>query len=247
MFRHHPDGYIQIGNLLYPLAEFMLDEPNYSIPAGMIGRRYVPGDHHFLFDGTSQYGGDFPWQDGDQYLANEASYTANYNARLSSKGYFRAGADARGWPLGDYYEGPRGTTNDIQVGKRPGAEYDYNGTAWVANLERVRSTKLAALDAAYAGAIQQPVTYMNTSFDADSASQDTVNKVLAALAPSGAVPVGFYWVDANNAQIPMTLSDLQGLANAMFTQGWAAFQHLQDLKAQVRDATTVAQVEAVVW
>jgi hypothetical protein len=47
--------------------------------------------------------------------------------------------------------------------------------------------------------------------------------------------------------VPMTFVQLQGLAGAMLAQGWAAFQNLQTRKIAVRDATTVAQVQAIIW
>ena len=107
--------------------------------------------------------------------------------------------------------------------------------------------KSTELEAAYLAAVAQPVTYLGTTFQADADSQSTLNKVLTALTPAGATPAGFYWVDAANNQVVMTLAQLQGLAAAMLTQGWTAFQHLQTLKAQVRGATDVAAVDAVVW
>jgi hypothetical protein len=84
---------------------------------------------------------------------------------------------------------------------------------------------------------------MATSFQADSASQDVLTKSLAP----GSVPTGFAWLDANNVAVPMTFVQLQGLAGAMLAQGWAAFQNLQTRKIAVRDATTVAQVQAIIW
>jgi len=106
-----------------------------------------------------------------------------------------------------------------------------------------QTQQLALLAAAYAAAIQQPVTYLDTSFQADEASQIVLTKVLVV----GAVMDGFFWLDANNAPVPMTFAQLQGLAAAMLVQGQAAFAKLQQLKAIVRNATSIADVLAVVW
>jgi len=114
-------------------------------------------------------------------------------------------------------------------------------------LAQAQAAQKADLEASYGSAISQNVSYLGTMFQADPASQDTLNKVLTALTPSGSTPTGFYWVDAFNNLVPMTLSQLQGLAAAMMAQGWTAFQHLQTLKAQVAAATTVAAVQAIVW
>lgn len=112
-------------------------------------------------------------------------------------------------------------------------------------LAQVQTAQLATLTSAYKAACQQPVSYLNTTFQADSNSQDTLNKVLVS--DNGSIPAGFYWVDANNNQISMNFVQLQGLAMAMLTQGWTSFQHLQTQKAAVRAATTIQQVQEIAW
>lgn len=106
-----------------------------------------------------------------------------------------------------------------------------------------QTQQLALLAAAYTDAIQQPVAYLDTSFQADESSQIGLTKVLVV----GAVPDGFFWLDANNAPVAMTFAQLQGLAAAMLTQGQTAFGKLQQLKSAVRAAVTVDEVAAVVW
>jgi hypothetical protein len=109
--------------------------------------------------------------------------------------------------------------------------------------ESVRRTQIKTLTAAYTAAIQLPVAYMSTTFQTDTASQDVLTKCLVA----GSVPAGFYWLDATNAQVAMTFTELQGLAGTILAQGQVAFDKLQTKKTAVRDATTVADIEAVVW
>ena len=108
-------------------------------------------------------------------------------------------------------------------------------------LAYTKTTQIATLEAAYNAAIQLPVAYMATTFQADSASQDILTKCLVA----GSVPAGFYWLDATNVQVPMTFAQLQGLAGVMLIQRQAAFTKLQTKKTAVRGATTVAAVQAV--
>ena len=78
MFRHHPDGLVYIGALVLPLADFLIEEPAYTLPARMISREYLPGVKHTLYDGVSQFAGPLPWADGDRYLANELNYKTAY-------------------------------------------------------------------------------------------------------------------------------------------------------------------------
>ncbi|MCL9851201.1 DUF4376 domain-containing protein [Ralstonia solanacearum P673] len=110
-------------------------------------------------------------------------------------------------------------------------------------LAQEQAAQIAIIEAAYQAAIQQPVSYMAATFQADQGSQDTLAKCLVA----GAVPTGMFWLDANNNQVAMTFAQLQGLAGAMLTQGQTAFAKKTSLKAQIRAATTVASVQAVVW
>ena len=110
-------------------------------------------------------------------------------------------------------------------------------------LSQAYDEQIVTLTAAYNAAIQSPIAYMATTFQADEASQSVLTKVLVA----GAVPTEFAWLDANNMPVNMTYAQLQGLAVAMLAQGQAAFVKLQTLKSQVRAATTVTKAQAVVW
>lgn len=83
MFRHHPDGYLYLGDEEMPLFLFLLDEPGYALPAGMIGREYVPGVRHVLYDGISQHAGPLPWPEGDAYLARLDVYRARVGSLLT--------------------------------------------------------------------------------------------------------------------------------------------------------------------
>jgi hypothetical protein len=114
-------------------------------------------------------------------------------------------------------------------------------------ISQARTEKLAQLERAYETAVQQPVAYMGTTFQADSGSQEILTKTLTSLNPAGGVPPGFAWWDTDNNAVPMTLTELNGLAMAMLTQGWTAFQHKQTKKEAARSAQTVDDVNAVEW
>lgn len=119
-------------------------------------------------------------------------------------------------------------------------------------LAQAQQTQLTTLYGAYQNAVQQDVSYTSAGlvtklFQADFGSQDTLSKMIAAYQKTGLVPAGFYWVSSDNTRVPFTFADMQGLAAAMAAQGWTAFQLLQARKTSVMAATTVAQVQAVVW
>jgi flagellar biosynthesis/type III secretory pathway ATPase len=118
-------------------------------------------------------------------------------------------------------------------------------------LAAAQQTQLALIDSAYDMAMQQPVAYMNTAFQADVTSQDLMNRAITGLqsivATGGAVPANFAWYDINNQPVAMTLLQLQGL----FATGVAAvntlFVHKQTQKAAIRAATTNADVTAITF
>lgn len=111
------------------------------------------------------------------------------------------------------------------------------------SLPQAQENQIALIETAYKVAIQEPVDYMGTTFQADDGSQAVLTKSLSA----GSVPSGFFWLDVNNAQVHMTFQQLQGLAAAMLTQGLAAFAQKTALKQQIRDAASVVAVQAITW
>lgn len=115
----------------------------------------------------------------------------------------------------------------------------------IVDLNQAKSDQIATLINDYKTAIQLPVAYISTTFQADDYSQNLLTKSLAP----GSVPNGFFWLDANNAKVQMTFAQLQGLALAMLNQGQTAFAKLQTLKDQVRAASTdtVEKVRLIIW
>lgn len=113
--------------------------------------------------------------------------------------------------------------------------------------------KVAELAAAYWVANSQPVEFTTASgtraaFDADVAARDNLKDMMAAHQAAQATPEGFFWVSADNTKVaPFSYGDMQALAAAIGARGWANFQHLQNLKDQLRGAQTVAAVEAIKW
>jgi hypothetical protein len=119
-------------------------------------------------------------------------------------------------------------------------------------LAMTQAAKIAEVYAAYQAAVQVSVEYttvagVGKTYQADSASQNTLLIATTGYNLAGATPTGFYWVAEDNTQVPFTLDDLKGLYGVMLTQGNAAFNKLQALKASVRSATSASAVAAVAW
>lgn len=89
-FKHHPDGYIILGNVQLPLVQFMFDEPDYLLPAGAVGQEYQTGVRHYAHDARGNAhslieGDSVLWQAGEVYYAKRDEYLANYAERFRSK------------------------------------------------------------------------------------------------------------------------------------------------------------------
>jgi hypothetical protein len=145
----------------------------------------------------------------------------------------------------------------IPSGDQVGIGYAYDGSAFSApviqvSLADAKSAQCAAIDAAYAGAVQQSVTFktaagVTQTFQADTESQSILSQAEQGYAIVGAVPANFYWKAQDNTFVAFTLSDLQGLYVTMLSQGWDAFQKRATLKAEISAATTVSAVQSVAW
>jgi hypothetical protein len=134
-----------------------------------------------------------------------------------------------------------------------GATWDgTNFTNPLPTLAQAQAAQIALLTAAYQQAIQQPVSYtskggVTKTYQADPGSIANLQAMLLAFGATQTVPSGFYWVSADNTQVPFVYADMQGLAQVIGTQGATAFQHLQTQKAAVNAATTVTAVQSIVW
>ena len=100
------------------------------------------------------------------------------------------------------------------------------------------TAQISTLQAAYSTAIQANVNYtskgnVTKTYQANPASVSNLQNTILGFQSAGAVPTGFYWVAADNTQVPFVYADLQGLATAMVESGWANFQTLQTQKAAV--------------
>ncbi|MCM8595122.1 DUF4376 domain-containing protein [Accumulibacter sp.] len=119
-------------------------------------------------------------------------------------------------------------------------------------LAEAKAQQIGVLAASYQSAILQPVTFTSQagvakSYQSDPQTVANLQAMIAAFTSAKATPTGFYWVAADNSQVPFSFADLLGLAAALGAQGWSAFQHLQTQKAAVLAASTVAAVLSVTW
>ncbi|EAS8529853.1 DUF4376 domain-containing protein [Salmonella enterica] len=88
-------------------------------------------------------------------------------------------------------------------------------------------------------------TWNNHSWDASKASQDRLAPVLV-VAKSGQLPDGFFWTDANNEDIPVTIDDLTaidaGMTQVMVIQGFKIHERQRQMKKDISELTKVSDI-----
>ena len=127
-------------------------------------------------------------------------------------------------------------------------KWDFTNNEWIegdttAALDRAKQSKLQELKQSYTEANNEDIAYMNTTFQADTASQSLIVSVLSA----GVLPTGFFWLDTTNNQVPMTYTELQGLSGTILTRNQTTFIKYQGLKSNVIQATTPEAINLINW
>ena len=121
--------------------------------------------------------------------------------------------------------------------------WDETTSAIISDITSLKISKLVSLKIDYENANQLDIEYFDTTFQADKYSQNLVVSVLSA----GSVPDEFFWLDTTNNQVTMTYGDLQGFSSVILARSQINFVKYQDLKSQVSTATTIDELDSVVW
>ena len=124
--------------------------------------------------------------------------------------------------------------------------------ALVQSLTYAKAAQSALIKQGFANANAANISFTDAAgvtdtYQADPTSVADLNNCLSAFRAAAAVPSGFYWRSATNNNNAFTYADLVNLAAALANRGFANFAQLQTLKANVMAATTVSDVQAVVW
>ena len=91
------------------------------------------------------------------------------------------------------------------------------------------------------------VEYNSVTYDADSRSIDNINGTLTAIQAGITVAEPITWRAADNTNQSLTHAQLTELAGLMFANVQSVYQTSWDKKAAVDAASTVEDVQAVVW
>ncbi|ELD5803099.1 DUF4376 domain-containing protein, partial [Salmonella enterica] len=123
----------------------------------------------------------------------------------------------------------------------------FENGQWVADLNAalmLKNTEINAWrDAQENGKVI--FTWNNRQWDASKASQDRITPVLELAATQG-LPEGFFWTDANNNDVTVTVDDLNNISNgikkAIVEQGWKIHERQRQMKKEINDMPSVTDI-----
>ena len=114
------------------------------------------------------------------------------------------------------------------------------------SLAVVKTERAAFIDSEYERVNQLPISYLGNTFQADNKSTALMTSALAILTSVGGT-VGTSWWDIDNAPVAFTYAQFVGLGVMIFQRGQPYFANKRAKKDLINAATTVEEVEAVVW
>ena len=163
-------------------------------------------------------------------------------------------ADKLNWTVVPDFEGKtvydvNGNTQVItEFGVAPPAGFTVDKPQALLDKEALAAAvtdRIDYIESQYQIAYQANIDYMGATFQADKASQTLITESLSAM--NGTASSDFGWYDIANNKIPMTAGQLQGLSTSIFLRAQPMFYYRQDCKKAIRNATTVDDVNKVVW
>jgi hypothetical protein len=145
---------------------------------------------------------------------------------------------ANGWPAG-----PTDTSMLHWVG---------GALAWVetASLDELKASKNAEINGWRAAANQATFPHAGKLVACDALSRSDIDAVANHIGLFGTFPTGFpmAWKATDNTYIPLPdVAAFKALYASMTAQGTANFEHSQDLKVALGNASAADAVAAIVW
>ena len=112
-------------------------------------------------------------------------------------------------------------------------------------LEQVKQEKIIELKIMRDTAEVEPITYQGYSFDYDSKARERISAAIIALEVAGASAT-LTWTTADNQDVKVTADDLRCVIAAVAQRSNSLHVAYRAAKDKVEQATTVADIEAVI-
>lgn len=132
------------------------------------------------------------------------------------------------------------------------ASFNYSTHVWedLRDLIDVKRAKELYINTARANANQTYFVFQGVQISVDPLSRSDIDAVNGEISLTGSLPASWpgAWKAKDNTYVSIPDVDTWTLFyKAMTAQGTANFMQAQALKAQVAAATTIAEVEAIIW
>lgn len=148
-----------------------------------------------------------------------------------------------------------GPLPDIETELSPGPDdiWDEETARWQldpAALNRHKSNRITAINQwrNQQEAENLVFTHAGRTWDGGIASKSRMDETLALTKVIGVVPEGFFWTSADDVDIPITLLELESLAEALYAarglRGFEIHARQRQMKAEVSALTTIEEVQA---
>lgn len=111
-------------------------------------------------------------------------------------------------------------------------------------LEEIKAGKIAELKAERDSKEVEPIEYNGNIYDYDDKARERINAAIIALDVQGA-DASIDWTTATNADVSVTATDLRAIVAAVAVRSNALHIAYRKAKAQIEQAITIAEVEAI--
>lgn len=117
-------------------------------------------------------------------------------------------------------------------------------------LPELKADKNAEINTARLSANQTTFTHESKTFSCDQLSRSDIDGINGYVATRNALPAGWVggWKAVDNSILPISdVAAWNAFYDSLIAQGQANFVHSQTLKAALANATTQAEIDAIVW
>lgn len=133
---------------------------------------------------------------------------------------------------------------DMEVEQAYDGKWYVKGYAPTIPLDEIKATKIAELKQARDTEELSPISYGGYSWDFDEKAIQRINGAIIALGENDTIT----WTSADNREIKnVNVDDLKGIVGAAALRSTQLHIKYRQLREQVESATTIEEVESVVW